>query len=292
MRFDSYHPGISFLYFAAVITCTAAFRHPIYLALSFLCAAAYLIKLRGSRGAVFAAILLPLALLFAAWYGSYHHFGVTCLRQNLIGNRMTLEALACGAAIGMTAAAILLWLGCVHTIFTADKVVYLFGRISPRLSLFLSILLRAVPRVKEQAHRIQTAQAALGRGIRQGNLLCRIRSCLRIGSILITWTAESFVTTADSMRCRGYTLPHRTAFSIYRFDHRDRVLVIVLCAGLTLSGTAALLGQTAVRFDPRIVMVPPTPLSFLFYAAYAALCLLPMALQIIGEIRFDRRQTP
>lgn len=292
MRFDSYHPGINFLYFAAVITCTVVFRHPIYLVLSFLCAAAYFIKLRGSCGAVFAAILLPLAALFAAWYGSYHHFGVTCLRQNFIGNRITLESLACGASIGVTAGAVLLWLGCVHVIFTTDKVVCLFGRIFPRLSLFLSILLRTVPRLKGQARRIRTAQAALGRGIRQGSLFRRIRNCLRIGSILITWAAESFVSTADSMRCRGYTLPHRTAFSIYRFDNRDRAFVIALCTELTISITAALLGQTTVRFDPRIDMAQPTPLSFFFYAAYAALCLLPMMLQIIGEIRFKQVQMP
>ena len=30
-----------------------------------------------------------------------------------------------------------------------------------------------------------------------------------------------------------------------------------------------------------------TPLSFVFYAAYAVLCLLPMTLEIIGERRFE-----
>ena len=47
-----------------------------------------------------------------------------------------------------------------------------------------------------------------------------------------------------------------------------------------------------IRFAPRVVMMPITPLSGFFYLAWAALCLLPPVLETIGERRFDRlRQT-
>ena len=92
MRFDSYHPAINAIYFVAVILCSIMFHHPIYLALSFCCAACYLTKLRGVKGLTFSLALLPFAALFALWYGFYHHFGVTVLRQNFIGNDITAKA--------------------------------------------------------------------------------------------------------------------------------------------------------------------------------------------------------
>lgn len=288
MRFDSYHPTINAIYFAAVIFCSIAFRQPIYLALSFCCGVCYLTKLRGRKGLLFSLSLLPFAALFALWYAFYHHFGVTVLRQNFIGNDITAESLLCGLTYGVTVAAVLIWLGCMHAIFTADKVVYLFGRISPRLSLFLSILLRTVPRMKAQYRRINDAQRALGRGSDQGNLWQRFCHRLRICSILITWLIESLVTSSESMRCRGYTLRHRTAFSIYRFDLRDRALVISFFACFTALAMAYLLDQTSILFDPAMILTPITPISCVFYIIYATFCLLPMALQIIGEYRFAR----
>ena len=93
------------------------------------------------------------------------------------------------------------------------------------------------------------------------------------------------ISISDSMRCRGYTLPHRTAFSIYRFDNRDRSFVIGLFACLSVLLAGMLLHQTRIYYNPRIILNRITPLSAVFYAAYFVLCMLPMALQIIGEIR-------
>ena len=53
---------------------------------------------------------------------------------------------------------------------------------------------------------------------------------------------------------------------------------------------AVLLDQTMIRFKPQVVMMPITPMSFLFYMAWTALCLLPPALEIIGAYRFRQLQ--
>lgn len=71
----------------------------------------------------------------------------------------------------MTVGAVIIFLSCFLTIFSSDKVVYVFGRISPKLSLFLSVILRTVPRVKKYAGKINVAQKGVGRGSSQGNFL-------------------------------------------------------------------------------------------------------------------------
>lgn len=288
MSFSSCHPAINLLYFAAVITCTLCFKHPVFLGISFLCAFVYSVRLRGLRTFFFDLCLIPCAFAYAVWYGSYHHFGITNLKQNFIGNQITLEALVYGAVLGLMAVSVIMWMSCVHAVFTSDKVIYLFGRVSPRLSLFLSILLRLAPRIRQTARRIDTAQSALGRGSRQGSFFRRLRNRIRILSILITWTIESFVTSSDSMRCRGLTLRRRTAFSIYRFDNRDRAFVVALSGCLTVILMGVLFEQTGILYDPQIIFNRITPLSAVFYGGYLIFCLLPLALQTAGELRFAR----
>ena len=88
----------------------------------------------------------------------------------------------------------------MYSVFSSDKVVYLFGKASPRLSLFLAILLRMVPRIKGEAKRIHTARRGLGKGIDQGSLWQRMKNGIRIFSMLISWTIGSLATMSDSMR--------------------------------------------------------------------------------------------
>ena len=288
MGFERCHPAVNFLYFAAVIAGMILFQHPIFLAISFACAFLYSVKRNGWKAAVFNTVMLLLAAAFALYYSSYNHFGVTVLRQNFIGNNMTLEALVYGFVLGLTASGVVIWFSCVHSVFTTDKVVYLFGKASPRLSLFLAILLRMVPRIKKEAKRINMAQCGIGRGANQGNLWQRLRNCIRIFSILITWTIDSLTTASESMRSRGSALRGRKAFSIYRFDNRDRAYVVALFACLTVVLMAVLLQQTDIIYDPRIIMTPVTTMSYVFYAGYAVLCLMPMGLELWTEYRFKK----
>lgn len=287
MRFDSYHPAINLIYFTAVIAAAAVFQHPAFLAAAYFCAFVYSVKLNGLRAFVFNLCLVPLIAAWALWYGYYHHFGVTALRQNMIGNTITLEAIVYGGTLGIRGASIVMWFSCLHSIFSSDKVVYLFGRVSPRLSLFLSILLRMVPRIRRQAARISMAQRCIGRGPDQGNILRRMQNRIRIFSVLITWLIESAAQISDSMRSRGHSLRGRTAFSIYRFDVRDRTLVIVMFLCIAVVMTGVLFDQTHILYNPRIVMNRVTPLSHAFYGAYTVFCLLPPLLQTVGERRFE-----
>ena len=288
MGIERCHPAVNFLYFTAVITGMIAFQHPVFLAISFACAFAYSVKRNKWRAVAFNTALLPFIGMFALFYSSYTHFGIDVLGQNFIGNNMTLEALVYGFVLGFTIAGVLIWVSCVFSVFSTDKVVYLFGKISPKFSLFLAILLRMVPRMKREAARINTARKGIGRGANQGNAAERVRNSIRIFSMLITWTIESLITASQSMQSRGSTLRGRTAFSIYRFDNRDRAYVIGLFACMTVTLMAALLGQTDIVYNPRIILPPVTAMSWLFYAGYAVLCLMPLGLELWTEYRYDR----
>ena len=285
MGFEKCHPAVNFIYFTTVIAGMIVFQHPIFLLISFACAFIYSIKRNGWKALVFNIMLIPCVVAFAFYYSSYNHFGVTVLQQNMIGNNMTLESLVYGFVLGLVIAGVLIWFSCVYSVFTTDKVVYLFGKVSPRLSLFLAIALRMIPRIKKEAKRINMAQQGIGRGVNQGNLWQRFRNSLRIVSMLITWTIDSLTIASESMRSRGSSLRGRKAFSIYRFDNRDRLFVIGLFLCLTLTMMAMLLGQADMVYDPKIIWTQVNPL---FCIGYGVLCLMPLGLELWTEYCFQK----
>ena len=132
MGFERCHPAVNLIYFTAVIGGTVCFRHPVYLAISLCSAFLYSVKRKGRRAVAFGLCLVPLVVALGLFYSSYHHFGVTNLRQNFIGNQITLESLVYGLALGCTLAGVAMWMSCVYAVFSADKVVYLLGESQPQ----------------------------------------------------------------------------------------------------------------------------------------------------------------
>ena len=288
MGFEDTHPAVNFLFFVAVLYGSATFTHPIFLAVAYGCAFAYSVKRNGVKSMIFNLCLLPAVVAFALYYASYHHFGVTVLKQNFIGNNMTLESFVYGGITGLRAAIVCMWLSCLFSVVTSDKVVYLFGKVSPMLSFGLTILLRLIPRIKREARKINLAQWGIGRGAGQGNLWQRFINSLRIFSMLITWMIQALALEADSMRSRGSLLRGRTAFSIYRFDNRDRAFVIALFSCATLTAMGVILGATGMFYNPRILWKAPDALAVVTVCGYTALCLLPLGLEVWTEYRFRK----
>ena len=199
---------------------------------------------------------------------------------------MTLESLLYGLAAGAMLSAVALWFVCVTDVITSDKVVYLFGRVIPALSLLLSMILRFVPRFVRRLRAVAQAQRHLGRDTQTGAPARRVRSALRVFSIVVTWSLESGLITADSMRCRGYGLPGRTSFSLYRFDRRDGAVALWLAfCGLYLLG-GGLAGGLRFQYYPMLLSGPVTPLTVSFFAVYGLLCFTPVLLDDLSRRRY------
>ena len=236
------HPAVNFLYFAMVITFSMCLMHPVCLLFSLVGAMWYTARLRGGRALRgYLRWIIPMMVMAALVNPAFVHQGVTLLAYLPSGNPLTLESILYGLAAACMLAAVALWFSCLSAVMTSDKFIYLFGRMIPALSLVLSMTLRFVPRFKRQFQAVAQAQRYMGRDTANGFLRQRTRNALKVFSIMVTWSLESAIDTADSMRSRGYGEPGRTAFSIYRFDDRDRGLLLWLlfCGVYLLAGTLA-----------------------------------------------------
>lgn len=284
--FADYHPLVNFLYFALVLTCAIALLHPLAQAVSLICAAAYAVRQEGRRAVGFSLkFCLPMLLLTALVNPAFNHAGVTTLVYLPTGNPLTLESILYGVSAGVMLATALLWFRSFNRVITSDKFIYLFGRILPALSLLLSMTLRFVPKFKAQMAVVAEGQRSIGRDVGEGSLLHRARIAVTIVSIMITWSLENAIETADSMKSRGYGLKGRTAFSVYRFDARDRAAMcwLAFCALYLLAG--GLRSAYAFRYFPSIRGAGLNGAALCFYFVYFGLCITPVVLNA-GE---DRR---
>lgn len=277
--FASYHPTVNFLYFGLVLLFSMCLMHPACLGISLLSSFLYALSLGGRKTMRFAVVfMLPMLLMAAVINPAFNHKGVTILAYLPTGNPLTLESILYGLAAAVMLTSVVFWFSCYSQMMTSDKLVYLFGRILPALSLMLSMSLRFVPKLKSQLAAIVEAQRAIGRDPSEGGIVARLKKGTTVLSILLTWSLENAIETADSMKGRGYGLPGRTAFSLYRFDARDKaaLLWLCLCGGYLLSAWAV--GGFAFRYFPFVQGVALTPLTVSFYAAYFLLCMTPMIL--------------
>ena len=279
--FSGYHPIINFLYFTLVILCAMFLMHPLCLLFALVGSFWYSIYLNGKKAIKFNfLVLIPLLLITAILNPMFNHAGVTILTYLESGNPLTLESIVYGVAAAMMFVTVICWVSCYNAVMTTDKFVYLFGRVIPALSLLISMVLRFVPKVKSQYAVVSNAQKCIGRDVSNGSVINRLRHGVKIISVMTTWMLENAIDTADSMKSRGYGLKGRTAFSIYRFDRRDRVaLAAVLCCGFVVV-VSMLTGQFYFRYFPSIRGAAVSVSSGAAFAAYALMCSIPMLINL------------
>lgn len=291
-EFAEYHPTINFLYFMLVLVCSMFFMNPVCLIISLCCAFSYLVILKGKKAVRFGFIyMLPMMLMAAFINPAFNHEGATIITYLSSGNPLTLESITYGLAAATMLITVICWFSCYNVIMTSDKFIYLFGRIIPALSLILSMVLRFVPKFKAQIKIISTSQRCIGRDISNGSVIERAKHGIKIISIMITWALENSIETADSMKSRGYGLPGRTAFSIYRFDKRDRKALIVIGGTGIYIIAGYVMGGLYFRYFPTMKGVEISPFSISVFVAYFILCVSPMVIELWEDRKWKQLQS-
>jgi energy-coupling factor transport system permease protein len=278
-RFSTYHPLVNFLYFTLVIGFSMVLTHPLAQGISLICACAYAVQAESKKAVLFTLKwCLPLLLLTAFMNPAFSHEGATTLLYFPTGNPLTLESIVYGISAGTMLATVLLWFQNFNRVITSDKFIYLFGRVIPFLSLLLSMTLRFIPKFKSQLRNVLDAQKSIGRNLSEGSLWHRLKIAITVLSIMITWALENAIETADSMKSRGYGLKGRTAFSIYRFDDRDKMTLLYLgFCGLYLV-VGLLVSAFGFRYFPTIRYVGLNVATLSFQFVYFILCIMPVVL--------------
>ena len=271
--FEDCNPICIFVFFAAVTTPAMFCMNPVLLALSLLGAISTFLARNGDKGLSSHLYILAVFLITALINPIFYHNGATALFV-VNDNPVTLEAVIYGVFAAVMITAVIYWFRSFSQIMTGDRLLYLFGSLSPKLALLLSMTLRYIPLFGAQTKKVNQAQKALGL-YKEDNAIDRIRGGARVFSVMVTWGLENGIVTADSMTARGYGVGRRTFYSLYRFRRSDAFLLAatLMLLAVTLSGIAS--GALDFDFYPRLGSIPASPLSAAAYAAYGILALIP-----------------
>ena len=283
--FSGFHPVVNFIFFLVALGLTMFIQQPVYLLISMISGCAYLLYLQGKKGFLRqVGYLVPILVMMAIMNPMFNHEGITVLWYLPNDNPVTLEAICFGLASAVMMGASIVWFNCCNTVFTSDKIIYLFGRVIPALSLMISMTLRFVPRFKNFLQSVLRTQQAMHK---PENTKEKLQQALAAFSATVSWAMEQSIVSADSMKSRGYGLLGRTAFSIYIFEKRDGValmMLFLLCVGTVVPHLVGLMGWT---YYPSMTGDLLGPVQILAYLCYGGMCNLPLIINLMEDRKWN-----
>jgi len=192
------------------------------------------------------------------------------------------ESLAWGACMGLMLASVMLWFVNATQVLSSDKVLAVLGRRLPTLGLMISMSLRLMPQFLDRGRLIESTARAASSACqdRPGR---KMATRARLVSVLMGWSMEDSLETADAMRSRGWgALAKRTSYRRYRFRRFDAIVA----AGLALLGAlnAALVWEALGQFHFYPTMAP---LSLWWgYLPYLAFFFLPLGACLVDDAKW------
>lgn len=285
--FKDYNPWVQFIYFISVLSFTMFIRHPVVQVFSFLGSISYIIIQNGLYNSYkIISVSIITGILIAIINPLLVHQGVTILGYFSNGNPLTLESIIFGVSAGVMFTSVMIWFSCHNKIMTSDKILYISGVLFPSLSLIFSMVLRFVPLYIERIKTINACRKGIGDDITEGNIFRRFKNALKVFSIFITWSLESSIETADSMKARGHGLKGRTHFAIFKFERRDILSIIFLVLSLIILIYGVYLRKFKMVIYPVIKIAKITPFSYAIFIIFGVMTFLPVIVSIVEEFRW------
>lgn len=291
-RFILMHPVVTASYYTIVIGILMFSNSPLFLISAIAMGMCYDMLLKGRRSLrnnLF--IILFMSFLTVLINALFTHNGSTVLFY-LGNNRVTLEAACYGFVMALMLSGVMIWFSSFNVVMTSEKLIYIFGRFAPVLGLTLSMIFRFVPLLRTRFELIGEGQKALYAGDEKG-FIGKIRQFGKEVSILVSWSLESSIESADSMAARGYGLKGRTSYNLFKIRTADimTLLLSMLLGGVTITSYAS--GVNKLYYYPVIRVVESSPkwLELAGYVSFIALLAIPLAIDLIGELRWKKSRS-
>lgn len=275
-EFERYNPYIILLHFILIIGICMLILHPAVQLTALLSGVIYLIIRKGKKALKTEILASSFMILVTALVNpAFNHRGETVLLYLPTGNPLTAESLFFGLISGLMLGSVICWFSCFNNVFKSDKILYVFGRFAPSLSLAVSMTIRFVPDFIRRAKEIIEVQKTLGRDLGKGSLSCRVHLAGEILSAVVTKSLESSVDTAVSMRARGFGTGKRTAYSRFSFTKDDLVLLIldVVLVGMFLCN----MGSFRYNYYPNLDF----SFDLVCILVYVGICFMPIVSDIM-----------
>lgn len=284
--FASFHPFTCFFYYTGVVVLVMTLGHPV-----FLTAALVMVLMlnflqdrgKGLRSWTWTLILLP---MFIVIINPLINRRGTHILFYLHENPVMLEAVVNGINIALSLLCLLVMFISFNAVITGNKFLFIFAKVVPQWALLAMLTMRFVPLFKRRLQDIRIVQNTKGLTVSHGSLRSRANSGILLVQILLSWSLEEAIQTADSMKARGYGTTKRTAYTPYRFEMRDwfALLWMGVFGGLSIWGALRGYGKLAVY--PQLETIPLHQYEPLFFLAFLLYLSVPVLIEGREQLRW------
>lgn len=278
--FHGVHPIPAFLYYICSILFVMLFFHPLFLLTAFtvMLALWFVVDTQSKKKNILLAYL-TMGIVIILFNPIFNRRGATILFY-LFDQNVTLEAIMYGVLMALMLWSILFAFLSYNKILTANKMMYLFSRVLPRSTLVLRIAMRYIPLLLQRWRRVVEVQRTQGILIGTGSVKQRAHQGMLLFSILLTWSLEEAIETAQSMRARGYGMGKRTTFVQFRMSRGDWQLIFIISMLSIILLTGWLVGAVEYQVYPELGSLLLSLWGWIHYGCFCLLLLIPIYLEL------------
>ncbi len=283
--FTKMHPLVLLIYILGMLIVTMSSLNPLLLSLSLISGIAVLVFLKGRKAKLVHIIFFSIQILIfmILIQPLFYHTGQTVLFY-VNESAVYKENYIYGGIVSLMLIAGVVWCMVLRELLDSEKIYYLFGKLSPTLGLFFTMILRFIPLMRERFEQIHEGEIAMGRIGPNAGHIATIRNRLKEVSILVGWSLESSIETANSMESRGYGLKGRTSYNRFNFKGLDIGLIILESLSLVYMIAVLVTKGFRVYYLPVIILNKWDIFNILGLIVFASFALLPIIQEIIYKI--------
>ncbi|HZJ69237.1 MAG TPA: energy-coupling factor transporter transmembrane component T [Candidatus Eisenbacteria bacterium] len=284
-----YHPIVSLVYFLSVLILTMMTRNPIWVVSCFIFALIYFLRIKGLSAILLQFLyFIPMLVMIVVINSIFNGLGLTVLFYLGEGNPITLENIMFGVFSALALFNVFLWFSTYNSLLTSDEILSVLGHKLPTIGLALSMIIKYIPDTLKQGKEILLNQKSM-LGKKKLNSRQKLKFGLAMLTVLLSWSMENALETADSMRAKGYPSKTRISYSQSKFNPRDLNFLIIILGLLIIHIVFALSGSMRFTYYPFITWQGKSThhIKQIFtFVSLGALLSLPLANDFIDWIRW------
>ncbi|MEH7094278.1 energy-coupling factor transporter transmembrane component T [Neobacillus vireti] len=286
LRFDRFHPLVTFLFYAGAVSLLIVMLHPVFLVTSI--AVVFLInilhdRLNGLRRWSF--FLLTTFVLMVMMNPLFNERGRHLLVE-INQHRVTVEAVVYGGMNALSIIGIIAIFVSYNVIMTPNKLLFLFAKILPQFAVLLMLTLRFIPLMRRRLEEITVVQRSKGLSVAHGSWRARAKIGMLYVQTLLTFSLEEAIQTADSMKARGYGRGPRTTYEYFKMNQADRMAIIYLLGLLSFTLVERVSGYGFLTIYPLMETWHLSLMDTAVFISYTLFLSFPLLVEAGGMFRW------
>jgi energy-coupling factor transport system permease protein len=280
------HPFVLFAYYTGALALMFIMQHPVFLVLALIIIFAINFcedRMKGlSRWLV---MIVTTGILIVVLNPIFNERGSHLLFA-VFNHRITLEAVVYGIINSLLIIGVMALFVSYNEVMTPNKLMYLFSKFLPQFAVLLMLTLRFIPLMKRRLAEISAVQSSRGISVAQGSWVDKAKTGILYVQVLLVYSLEEAIQTADSMKARGYGQGKRSTYEYFTFKRSDlyAILYLLISFFLVLFGRYKGYGYFAIY--PVMEPVSLSSEEAIILVIYILFLGFPLLVEMGGYIRW------